>query len=73
MTPEERDRLTRLETEFEHIIRKLDETCIKVTEMHQTLTRARGAWLAIGATATIASAITAFLLKTVPFFYGLPK
>lgn len=53
MTPEERDRLVKLETQFEHLDEKLDEAAKKITEMHDVLMKASGAKWAVIITASV--------------------
>lgn len=73
MTPDELQRLTRLEVQFEHLDEKLDDTHKKVVAMHDIITQAKGAkWVIVG-TATIASAITATIIKIMPFLHSWPK
>lgn len=73
MTPEERDRLTRLETQFSHLKEQMDDTHTKVTQMHELLLQAKGArWVIISA-AGLSGAVTAFVVKFFPFAGGLPK
>ena len=73
MTPEERDRLIKLETKFEHLEEKLNDTHTKVTQIHEVLLQAKGArWVIIGA-ATFSGAVTALLVTFLPFAGGLPK
>lgn len=73
MSPEELQRLTRLEVQFEHIKEELKDTHDKVTAMHDILLQAKGAkWVIVG-TATIASAITATIIKVLPFLAAWPK
>lgn len=73
MTPEELQRLTRLEVHFDHLEEKLNDTHKKVVAMHDIITQAKGAkWVIVG-TATIASAITASIVKVMPFLASWPK
>jgi hypothetical protein len=73
MTPEELQRLTRLEVQFQYIQKELEDTHAKVTAMHDIITQAKGAkWVIVG-TATIASAITALIVKVLPFLNSWPK
>ncbi len=73
MTTDELQRITRLEVKFEHMNEKLDDTNAKVTAVHDILLQAKGAkWVIVG-TATIASAITASIIKIMPFLATWPK
>ena len=73
MTPDELQRLTRLEVQFEHLEEKLDDTHAKVTAMHDIITQAKGAkWVIVG-TAAISSAIMAGVIKAMPFLGSWPK
>lgn len=73
MTAEELQRLTRLEVQFEHMDEKLNDTHNKVAEMHEVLLKAKGAkWVIVG-TATIASAVTATIVKVLPFLNNWPR
>lgn len=61
MTPEERDRLVRLEERFEHLDEKMEEAAKKIDEMHTVLMKARGArWAVI-----ITASVIGFVLSTV--------
>ena len=73
MTSEELQRITRLEVEMEHLKEKMDDTNTKVTEMHDLLTRARGAkWFVVGL-AGLAGYIASYMPKLSAFIGGLPK
>lgn len=70
---DERDRLIRLETQFEHLEEKLEDTHKKVTQMHDLLMQAKGARWVIICAAGLSGAVTAFAVKFFPFFGPLPK
>lgn len=73
MNAEDLQRLTRLEVQFEHMDEKLKDTHDKVAEMHEILLKAKGAkWVIVG-TATIASVVTATIVKVMPFLASWPK
>lgn len=60
MTPDERDRLVRLEERFGHLDEKLDDATHKINEMHVVLMKAKGARWAVIATASVVT----FLVTT---------
>ncbi len=65
---ETRERLIRLETEFEHMAETMKEMQAKVTAMHDLLMQAQGArWLIVGL-ATMGGAAAAFFAKLLPFW-----
>lgn len=73
MNADELQRLTRLEVQFEHLEEKLNDTHHKVVAIHDIITQAKGAkWVIVG-TATIASAVTATIVKVLPFLASWPK
>ena len=67
MTGDERDRLTRLETQFTHLSKSMDDTHQKVTVMHDLLMQARGMKYLIMVMATIGGAMSALAVKYLPF------
>jgi hypothetical protein len=63
---ETRERLIRLETQFEHMARDVSEMERKVTAMHDLLMQAKGArWLIVGL-ASIGGFVAAFIAKMLP-------
>lgn len=73
MTPDERDRLMKLETQFAHLKSQLDDTHEKVTVMHDLLMQAKGAkWFIVGM-AAIAGFAASFMAKMFPYFGSMPK
>lgn len=70
MTDEERDRLTRLEVQFEHLSKSMDDTHQKVTVMHDLLMQAKGMRLLIIAMAGVSGFLTAIATKYIPFLRG---
>jgi hypothetical protein len=67
MTNDERDRLTRLETQFSHLSKSVDDTHVKVTIMHDLLMQAKGMRLLIVAMAAVAGFFSALVAKYFPF------
>lgn len=67
MTPDERDRLVRLETRFEQIDEKMDEATKKITEMHNVLMKAKGARWAVIITASIVGFILSAIAQAGSF------
>jgi hypothetical protein len=67
MTNEERERLTRLETQFTHLSKSMDDTHEKVTRMHDLLMQAKGMKYLIMVMATIGGAVSALAVKYLPF------
>lgn len=67
MTDDERDRLTRLEVQFSHLSKSMDDTHQKVTVMHDLLMQAKGMRLLIVAMAAVAGFFSALVAKYVPF------
>lgn len=73
MTSEELQRITRLEVELEHLKEKMEDTHEKVVEMHDLLTRARGAkWFIVGM-AALAGYLASYAPKLSAIVGGLPK
>ena len=70
MTDEERDRLTRLEVQFVHLSKAMDDTHEKVTIMHDLLMQAKGMKYLIRLMATIGGGISALVVKYIPFMRG---
>ena len=70
MTDEERDRLTRLEVQFVHLSKAMDDTHEKVTIMHDLLMQAKGMKYLIMLMATIGGGISALVVKYIPFMRG---
>jgi hypothetical protein len=70
MTDDERDRLTRLEVQFTHLSKSMDDTHDKVTRMHDLLMQAKGMKYLIMLMATIGGAISALAVKYFPFLRG---
>jgi hypothetical protein len=70
MQEDTRDRLIRLEAEFEHMEKKLDQVSKQVEEMHQILIGARGAKWAIMLIVAIAG-FFAGKLGAVSSFFGV--
>lgn len=70
MTDDERDRLTRLEVQFSHLSKSMDDTHQKVTVMHDLLMQAKGMRLLIVAMAAVAGFFSALVAKYVPFMRG---
>lgn len=65
---ETRERLIRLEAQFEHMADDMREMQFKVTAMHDLLLQARGArWLVVGL-ASIGGFVAAFVAKILPFW-----
>jgi lipid-A-disaccharide synthase-like uncharacterized protein len=73
MTPDERDRLMKLETRFDHLQAQMEDTHAKVTIMHDLLMQAKGArWFIVGM-AAIAGFAASFMAKWFAFFGSMPK
>jgi hypothetical protein len=70
MTDDERDRLTRLEVQFSHLAKAMDDTHEKVTVMHDLLMQAKGMKYLIMIMATIGGGISALAVKYIPFMRG---
>ena len=67
------ERIAVLETQMRHIDEKLDENSKKLDEIHYAFMQAKGAkWIVVGM-ATIGGAVTAFLVKMIPFTGSMPK
>lgn len=73
MTDDERDRLTRLEVNFQHLSKAMEDTHVKVTAMHELLMQARGAKYLIVGMAALAGFTSSFAAKLFPFMGSLPK
>ena len=73
MTDEERDRLTRLEVNFQHLQKAMEDTHVKVTAMHELLMQARGAKYLIVGMAFVGGLVSSFAAKLFPFLGSLPK
>ena len=67
MTDDERDRLTRLEVQFSHLAKAMDDTHEKVTIMHDLLMQAKGMKYLIMVMATVGGAMSALAVKYIPF------
>lgn len=67
MTDDERDRLTRLEVQFSHLAKAMDDTHQKVTVMHDLLMQAKGMKYLIMVMATIGGGLSALAVKYLPF------
>lgn len=63
MDPEERDRLTRVETKVEEIERKLERQEKTLAEIKSILTEARGGWKVLVLIGGAGAAFGAFALK----------
>jgi hypothetical protein len=70
MTDDERDRLTRLEVQFEHLSESMDDTRAKVTVMHDLLMQAKGMRMLIVIMAGVSGFVTALATKYIPFLRG---
>ena len=73
MGDDELQRLTRLEVQFEHLQKALDDTYEKVTAMHDLLLQAKGAKYLIVGMAAAAGFMSSFAAKLFPFMGSLPK
>lgn len=73
MNDDDLQRLTRLEVQFEHLSKALDDTHKKVTDMHELLLQAKGAKYLIVGMAAIAGFASSFAAKLFPFMGSLPK
>ncbi len=65
---ETRERIARLETNLEHASKAIDAMALKVGELHELMSQAKGAKWALVGLAGISGAITAFVTKWFPFF-----
>ncbi len=70
MTDDERDRLTRLEVQFTHLSKSMDDTHEKVTRMYELLMQAKGMKYLIVIMAAVAGFVSATLAKYIPFMRG---
>jgi hypothetical protein len=70
MTDDERDRLTRLEVQFSHLSKAMDDTHEKVTVMHDLLMQAKGMKYLIMMMAAVGGGISALAVKYLPFMRG---
>jgi hypothetical protein len=70
MTGDERDRITRLEVQFTHLSKSVEDTHDKVTIMHDLLMQAKGMKYLIMIMATVGGAISALAVKYIPFLRG---
>ena len=73
MTDDTRERLIKLETEFDHMSRQLDTMAVQVKDMHELLLQARGARWAIIGLASLGGFISAKLTTILPWFAAAPK
>ena len=70
-TPDdERDRLTRLEVQFSHLSKAMDDTHEKVTIMHDLLMQAKGMKYLIMMMAAVGGGLTSLAVKFIPFWKG---
>ncbi len=67
MTPEERDRLTRVETQVESLAADLHEIKADVKRIADSVAQARGGWRTLIAVGTVAGALGAGLARLWPF------
>lgn len=67
MTDDERDRLTRLEVQFSHLSKSMEDTHEKVTRMYELLMQAKGMKYLIMVMATVGGALSALAVKYLPF------
>lgn len=67
MTPEERDRLTRVETQVEALAADLHEIKADVKRIADAMAQARGGWRTLIAVGTVAGALGAGLARLWPF------
>jgi len=73
MTADELQRIAVLETEMKHLNEKLEDTHVKVSQMHDLLMQAKGAkWFIVGM-AAIAGFGASFAAKWISFFGSMPK
>ena len=70
MTDDERDRLTRLEVQFSHLSKSMEDTHEKVTRMHDLIMQAKGMKYLILFMATVGGGISALIVKYLPFIRG---
>jgi hypothetical protein len=70
MTDDERDRLTRLEVQFSHLSKSMEDTHEKVTRMYELLMQAKGMKYLIVIMAAVAGFVSATLAKYIPFMRG---
>ena len=73
MTDDTRERLIKLEAEFDHMVKAQEETSLLVKEMHALLMQAKGAKWAILGMATLGGFVSAKLSSLLPWFAGMPK
>lgn len=67
MNTDERDRLTKLEVNVEHLTRQVDEMKDTVTELRDLLLQARGARWMIGILIAVGGFMSGMLAKYLPF------
>ena len=70
VTDDERDRLTRLEVQFSHLAKAMDDTHEKVTVMHDLLMQAKGMKYLIMLMAAVGGGVSALAVKYIPFMRG---
>lgn len=68
-----RDRVIRLEADFQNLEEKVSDMSRKVTQMHEVLMQAKGARYVIVAAAAIGGSIAGFLVKFIPWTANLPR
>lgn len=73
MTPDERDRITKLEVELLHMRSQVDRMSAHVEQMHDLLQQARGAKYFIVAAAAVGGFLSSKLAVWSGFIGGLPK
>lgn len=67
MTPDERDRMVRLEEQYKHLDEKMDSAVEKIDEMHTVLMKAKGARWAVIITASIVGFVLSMLTQSWQF------
>ena len=73
MTDDTRDRLIKLESNFEHMAKAFDGMSTKVDEMHELLLKAKGAKWLLGGVALIAGWLGGKISVLLPWIAALPK
>lgn len=73
MTPDERDRLARLEANFTHLKADVDEIKSDMKKVKDVVISAKGGWKVLVAIGAISGSVGAAIGKFAPFLTQLPR
>lgn len=73
MTEDQRERLTKLETNYEHLTKKVDLMAVQVNDVHELMLKAKGAKWAIIGLATLGGFLSAKLGAVFSLFGFFPS